>query len=191
MIDTPSSGSVSAFLIQWGKGDKRALEALIPIVYDELRRIARYHLNRQRGNHTLQSAALVNEVYLRLAAEQSLQLADRAHFVGVASQLMRWILVDYEKTRRAAKRGGGSAHLTLDGSICSTRSKQPEEIDLLALDQALTKLSKLDSQQSQIVELRYFGGLSIEDTSAFLGISPTSVKRGWSSARAWLLREIG
>jgi RNA polymerase sigma factor (TIGR02999 family) len=182
MIDSPSSGSASAFLIQWGKGDKRALEALIPIVYDELRRLARYHLNRQRPNHTLQSAALVNEVYLRFASEPSLQLVNRAHFFGVASQLMRWILVDYERTRRAAKRGGGQ-NCTLEDSHAVANGRP---VDLLDLDRALTALSKLDPDQARIVEMRFFGGLSIEESAEALGLSPTTVKRYWSSARIYL-----
>ncbi|HXE33897.1 MAG TPA: ECF-type sigma factor [Verrucomicrobiae bacterium] len=184
-----SSKQVSELLLQWGNGDRTALEAVLPLVYEELRRLARYHLRQQRPNHTLQSAALVHEVYLRLAGEKSLQVENHAHFVGVAAQLMRWILVDYERNRRTAKRGSGVTRLTLDQSIAS---KQPQvrDVDILALNEALDRLAKLDLQQSQIIELRYFGGLSIEDTSEFLGISSATVKRSWASARAWLLREM-
>jgi RNA polymerase sigma factor (TIGR02999 family) len=132
--------------------------------------------------------ALVHEVYLRLAELKSVKVEDRVHFLGIAAQLMRWILVDYEKNRRAAKRGGGNTRLLLDWSVASTRRS---DVDLLALDEVLNRLAKLDSQQSQIVELRYFAGLSIEDTAEFLGVSPATVKRRWSSARAWLLREMG
>ena len=185
-----SSRQVSELLVHWGQGDRKALDALLPLVYNELRRQARYHLRRQRPNHTLQSAALVHEVYLRLAEEESLQVQNRTHFVGIAAQLMRWILVDYERNRRAAKRGAGVTRLTLDPNIASPGSGQERAVDLLTLDEALTRLAKLDSQQSQIIELRYFGGLSIEDTSQFLGISPATVKRSWASARAWLLREM-
>ena len=185
-----SSGRVTELLLQWGKGDRKALEAVLPLVYNELRRQARYHLKRQRPNHTLQSAALVHEVYLRLADEQSLKVENRAHFVGVAAQLMRWILVDYERNRRATKRGAGVTRLTLDDNIAALGSRQERIVDVLALDEALNRLAKLDSQQSQIIELRYFGGLSIEDTSEFLGVSTATVKRSWSSARAWLLREM-
>ena len=185
-----SSGRVTELLLQWGKGDRKALEAVLPLVYNELRQRARYHLQRQRPNHTLQSAALVHEAYLRLAEEQSLQVENRAHFVGVAAQLMRWILVDYERNRRASKRGSGFTRLTLDPNIPSPGWRQETAVDLSALDEALNKLAKLDSQQSKIIELRYFGGLSIEDTSEFLGVSTATVKRGWSSARAWLLREM-
>lgn len=184
-----SSKQVSEILLHWGQGDRRALEELLPLIYNELRRLARYHLKQQRSNHTLQTTALVNEVYLRLAQEESLAAGSRAHFLAIAAQLMRWILVDYERSRRAAKRGAGATHLTLDPSLAAWGS-QPSDVDLLALDQALNRLAKLDQQQSQIIELRYFGGLSIEDTSEFLGVSPATVKRGWASARAWLLREM-
>lgn len=161
----------------------------MPLVYDELRRLARYHLRQQRPNHTLQTTALVHEAYLRLAQEKSLHIENRAHFLGIAAQLMRWILVDYERNRRAARRGAGVTRLTLDPSVAATHPRN-QDVDLLALDEALNRLAKLDSQQSQIIELRYFAGLSIEDTSEFLGISPATVKRSWSSARAWLLREM-
>ncbi len=134
--------------------------------------------------------ALVHEAYLRLAQEKSWHVESRAHFLGMAAQLMRWILVDYERNRRAAKRGAGATRVTLDPSLAAPRSAG-REVDLLALDEALCRLAKMDSQQSQIVELRYFGGLTIEDTSEFLGISPATVKRSWASARAWLLREMG
>lgn len=183
-----SSKQVSELLLQWGNGDRKALEAILPLVYNELRRLARYHLQRQRANHTLQTTALVHEAYLRLAEDDSIQVKDHNHFLGIAAQLMRWILVDYERTRRAAKRGAGYTPLTLDPGVAA-RSRELD-MDLLALDEALDRLAKLDRQQSQIVELRYFGGLSIEDTSQFLGISPATVKRSWSSARAWLLREM-
>jgi RNA polymerase sigma factor (TIGR02999 family) len=188
-VEPISSGRVTELLLQWGNGDRKALEAVLPLVYNELRRQARYHLQK-RPNHTLQSAALVHEVYLRLAEDPSLQVESRAHFVGIAAQLMRWILVDYERNRGASKRGSGVARLTLDPNIASPGWRQEKSVDLLALDEALNKLAKLDSQQSRIIELRYFGGLSIQDTSEFLGVSTATVKRGWSSARAWLLREM-
>lgn len=182
------SGPVSELLLHWGNGDRKAIEAILPLVYNELRRLARHHLHLQRPNHTLQTTALVHEAYLRLADEKSLQVKDRSHFLGIAAQLMRWILVDYERNRRAIKRGAGATRLTLDPSVAARSRTQ--DVDLLTLDEALTRLAKLDRQQSQIIELRYFGGLSIEDTSEFLGISPATVKRSWSSARAWLLREM-
>ena len=185
-MGTTPSRQVSELLLHWGNGDRKALEAILPLVYEELRRLARSKLRQQRPNHTLQTTALVHEAYLRLAQEKSPHVENRAHFLGIAAQLMRWILVDYERKRRAAKRGAGLTRLTLDQNIASTR----RDVDVLALDEALARLGKLDLQQSQIIELRYFGGLSIEDTSEFLGISPATVKRSWTSARAWLLREM-
>ena len=179
---------VSELPLEWGNVDKDALKAILPVVYEELRRLARHHLRQGRPNHTLQTTALVHEAYLRLAEEKPLQVRDRGHFLGIAAQLMRWILVDYERNRRAAKRGAGATRLTLDASVAAR--SQAQDADLLALDEALNRLAKLDRQQSQIIELRYFGGLSVEDTSEFLGISPATVKRSWASARAWLLREM-
>jgi len=184
-----SSHQVSDLLLHWGNGDRAALEAVVPLVYNELRRLARYHLRRQHPNHTLQTTALVHEVYLRLTQEKSLRVENRAHFLGIAAQLMRWILVDYERKRRAARRGAGATRLTLDHTI-ATPSSPGQDVDLLTLDEALNKLAKLDCEQSRIIELRYFAGLSIEETSRFLGISPATVKRSWASARAWLLREM-
>jgi len=188
-LDPASSKQVSEILLKWGNGDRRALEVLLPQVYNELRRLARSHLRDQRPNHTLQTTALVHEAYLRLAREKSLHAEDRHHFLGIAAQLMRWILVDYERNRRAAKRGSGVTPVTLDSGAVPQRS-EGLDVDLLALDEALDRLAKLDRQQSQIIELRYFGGFSIEDTSQSLGISPATVKRSWASARAWLLREM-
>lgn len=184
-----ASSPVTELLLHWGNGDRKTLEAILPQVYNELRRLARYQLHQQRPNHTLQTTALVHEAYLRLAEEKSLQVKDRAHFLGIAAQLMRWILVDYERSRRAAKRQAGATRLTLDSSL-ARGVPQSTDVDLLALNEALDRLAKLDSQQSRIVELRYFGGLSIEDTSEFLGVSPATVKRSWASARAWLKREM-
>ena len=184
-----SSKQIKEILMQRGTGDPKAIEALFPLVYNELRRLARYHLRLQRPNHTLQTTALVHEAYLRLAQEKSIPVQNQAHFFGIAAQLMRWILVDYERKRRAAKRGLGNTRITLNPSMVSAGPERPD-VDLLALDEALDRLAKLDPQQSQIIELRYFGGLSIEDTSHYLGISPATVKRSWSSARAWLLREM-
>lgn len=188
-MDPTPSKQVSELLLHWGNGDRKALEDLLPMVYEELRRLARSHLRQHRPNHTLQTTAVVHEAYMRLAEQRSFRIENRAHFLGIAAQLMRWILVDYERKRRAAKRGSGVTPLTLDDSMGSPRDSGTS-VDLLALNEALDRLAKLDSQQSQIIELRYFGGLSIEDTSEFLGISPATVKRGWASARAWLLREM-
>lgn len=183
------SKQLGELFLNWGNGDRESLDEILPLIYDELRRLARYHLRQQRPNHTLQTTALVHEAYLRLSRETSLVVENRTHFLGLAGQLMRWILVDYERKRRTAKRGAGALQLSLDGPLASGLPEAPR-IDLLALDSALDKLAKLDEQQSRIIELRYFAGLSIQDTAQFLGISPATVKRSWTSARAWLLREI-
>jgi RNA polymerase sigma factor (TIGR02999 family) len=182
-----SSERVSKLLLNWGQGDQGAREALIPLVYDELRRLARRYLRRERRDHTLQSAALVNEAYLRLIRQEHPQWQNRAHFFGVAAQLMRHILVDHARNRAAAKRGAGAPRLTLDPDIALP---QERDVDLMALDDALNQLAALDPQQSRLVELRFFGGLSIEETSVVLGVSPATVKREWATARAWLQREM-
>lgn len=184
-----STRQVGEMLLHWGYGDRKALEAILPLVYEELHRLARSHLRRHRSNHTLQPTALIHEAYLRLAEDKSLHVESRSHFLGIAAQLMRWILVDYERSRRTAKRGAQATCISLDQNLASTSSPQ-NEVDVLALDRALEQLAKLDKQQSQIVELRYFGGLSIEETAKFLAISPATVKRGWASARVWLLSEL-
>jgi RNA polymerase sigma factor (TIGR02999 family) len=182
-----SAGIVSKLLVKWGQGDLEAREALIPLVYDELRRVAHRHLGRERSDHTLQSAALVHEAYVRLVHQDPPQWQSRAHFFGVAAQLMRHLLVDHARNRRAAKRGAGAPRLTLDAQIASP---QKREVDLEALDDALNRLANLDLQQSRVIELRFFGGLSIEETAVVLGISPATVKREWATARAWLQREM-
>jgi RNA polymerase sigma factor (TIGR02999 family) len=185
-----SSQELNELLLRWKDGDREAIEAIFPVVYQDLRRLARQHLRNQRSNHTLQPTALVHETYLRLAAHGSIPANDRVHFLGIAAQLMRWILTDYERNRGAAKRGSGRTRLALNEMMAGYQPDPGRDLDLLALDEALDRLAKLDSQQSKIVELRYFGGLSIEDTAEFLGISAATVKRDWASARAWLLREI-
>ncbi len=182
-----SSGQVSKLLLSWGKGDPEAREALIPLVYDELRRLARHHLRGERADHTLQSAALVNEAYLRLIRQDQPQWQNRAHFFGVAAQLMRHILVDHARSRAAAKRGAGAPRITLDASVALP---QEREVDVVALDDALKQLATMDPKASRVVELRFFGGLSIEETSVVLGVSPATVKREWATARAWLQREM-
>ena len=182
-----SSTQVSKLLRNWGQGDPDARDALIPLVYDELRRVARRYLRRERPDHTLQSAALVNEAYLRLMGGGSPQWQNRAHFFGVAARLMRHILVDHARKRCAAKRGAGAPRLTLDPQAGLPQAK---ELDLVQLDDALNRLGDLDAQQSQIVELRFFGGLSIEETSMVLGVSPATVKREWATARTWLRWEL-
>ncbi|MBZ5696143.1 MAG: sigma-70 family RNA polymerase sigma factor [Acidobacteriia bacterium] len=182
-----SSAQVSRLLVNWGLGDQDARDALIPLIYNELRRLARRHLWRERPDHTLQSAALVNEAYLRMVRQDPPQWQNRAHFFGVAAQMMRHILVDHARNRLAAKRGAGVPRLSLDPEIALA---QKPELDIVALDRALNKLATLDPQQGRLIELRFFGGLSIEDTSVVLGISPATVKREWATARAWLRREL-
>jgi len=160
----------------------------MPLVYDELRRLAHHYLQRERSDHTLQSTALVHEAYLRLAGKNAPQWQNRAHFFGIAARVMRQILVEYARAHSAAKRGGtGACKLTLESAL---DIQQKTDIDVIALDGALDRLSELDPQQSRIVELRFFTGLTIEDTSEVMGISPATVKRDWTSARAWLHREI-
>jgi RNA polymerase sigma factor (TIGR02999 family) len=181
-----SSKSVSQLLAKWKDGDREALRELVPLVYAELRRLAHYYLQGENPGHTLESTALVHEAYLRLADRMPLQVQNRAHFFAVASHLMRQILVDYARRRRRAKRGGG-CKLTLDEAAFLPGSRN---VDLVALNSALNELSRLDGQQVQIVELRFFGGLSIGETARMLGISPATVKRHWTSARIWLHREL-
>jgi len=182
-----STSNVTRLLLQWSEGDTAAREALIPLVYEELRRIARHCLASQRPDHTLQSTALVHEAYLRLVDHSSVHWENRVHFFAVAAQLMRRILVDHARKQRAAKRGGGNLTLVLDEAVAPPARRA---VDLIALDDALNGLAALDSRQSQIVELRFFGGLSIEDTSQLLDISPATVKREWVTARAWLYQQV-
>ena len=160
----------------------------MPIVYDELHRQAERLLRRESPGHTLQTTALVHEAYLRLVDQHQAHWQNRAQFFGIAAQLMRRILVDHFRRHQAGKRGGGAAQVTLDESAVETAGA---DVDLLALDDALTRLGQLDSQQARVVELRYFTGLGIEETAAAMGISPTTVKREWAMARAWLKRELG
>jgi RNA polymerase sigma factor (TIGR02999 family) len=181
-----TSDPISALLARWRAGDEESLRRLVPLVYNELRRLAHYHLRRERPEHTLQTTALVHEAYLCLMKEQPTDFENRAHFFGVCANLMREILVQYARRRKAAKRDAGYT-LTLDGTITLS---QDQSLDLVALDDALRELAKLDPQQSRIVELRFFGGLSIEETSHVLGISPATVKRHWKTARVWLHDEI-
>jgi len=159
----------------------------MPLVYDELRRLANHYLRRERSDHTLQSTALVHEAYMRLAGGSAPQWQNRAHFFGIAARLMRQILVEHARGHDAEKRGGHALTLTLDDAVAPL---QQTDVDVIALDKALADLSKLDPQQSRIVELRFFAGLTIEDTSEVLGISPATVKRDWVTARAWLFRAM-
>lgn len=182
-----SSEQVTSLLIRWRDGDKAALDALIPLVYGELRRLAHHYLSGERSDHTLQSTALVHEAYARLVGQKLPEWQSRAHFFGVAAQLMRQILVDYARKHRAEKRGGDFCKLALD--VVDAEPKRTE-LDVVALDDALQNLAKIDPQQSRVVELRFFAGLSIEDTSEVLGVSPSTVKRDWNTARVWLYREL-
>jgi RNA polymerase sigma factor (TIGR02999 family) len=186
-VGADSSTRIDKLLADWGEGNEEAREALIPVVYNELRRQARRHLRGERPDHTLESAALVNEAYLRLVRQGVPKWQNRAHFFGVAAQLMRHILVDHARNRLAAKRGAGAPRLSLDPELVSA---EKPGIDLVALDKALSKLSALDSQQGRLIELRFFGGLSIEEAAVVLGVSPATVKREWATACAWLLREL-
>jgi RNA polymerase sigma factor (TIGR02999 family) len=184
-LSSAPSKPISELLVRWRDGDQGALQALLPLVYDELKRLARNYLRNERPGHTLQSTALVHEAYLRLV-QSPLQLQNRTHFFAVAARLMREILVDHARSRRAAKRDY-RCKITLDRAVALP---QKRDVDLLALDDALDELSRLDPRQGRIVELRFFGGLSIDETSEILGISPATVKREWTTARAWLHREM-
>jgi len=186
-VPQKASSPVTELLVRWRGGDREALEQLMPLVYEELRRLAHYYLSRERSNHTLQSTALVHEAYLRLSGPNPPQWQNRSHFFGIAAHVMRQILVEYARGRGAAKRGGDAITLTLDDAIALP---QQMDVDVVALDAALSELSNLDAQQGRIVELRFFAGLTIEDTSEVLGISPATVKRDWITARAWLFRAM-
>jgi RNA polymerase sigma factor (TIGR02999 family) len=185
-VDQQHSLPVTELLVRWRAGDRDALEQLVPLVYKELRDIARYHLRRERPEHTLQSAALVHEAYLRLLDQRPFDTENRAHFLAVASRLMRQILVDYARGHGAAKRGSDRT-VQLDASLVLP---QVRTADVVALDDALSSLSQLDEQQGRVVELRFFGGLSTEEIANVLGISATTVKRDWAVAKAWLTRQM-
>jgi len=184
-VGVPSQ-PVSELLVRWRAGDQEALEKLVPLVYKELREIAHYHLQRERPGHTLQSTALVHEAYFRLANQKPFEADNRAHFLAVASRLMRQILVDYARSHAAAKRGA-DLRVELDAALILPQERNAE---VIALDEALKRLSKIDEQQGQIVEMRFFGGLSIEEIGEVLGISRSTVKREWNVAKAWLVREM-
>ncbi len=182
-----SPKGITELLVRWREGDAEAFNSLIPLVYGELRKLARLHLSHERGEHTLQSTALVNEVYLRLLG-QGLAVENRTHFFAVSSHLMRQILVDHARRHRAQKRGEGFERVTL--SEAEALLPQTRNLDLLALDDALNELGRADPQLTKIVELRFFGGLSIEESAVAMGISESTVKREWATARAWLHREL-
>ncbi|MBV9780038.1 MAG: sigma-70 family RNA polymerase sigma factor [Acidobacteriaceae bacterium] len=182
----PESHHVTQLLLAWSEGDENALETLAPLVYNELRRLARFYMRRERPGATLQSTALVHEAFLRLI-DQHVQWNSRAHFFGIAAQMMRRILVDHAKAQLTRKRGAGGTRVELDEGLAASPQR---DVDLLALDEALQRLSSVDPQRSQIVELRFFGGLSNEESALVLGISPATVQRQWAGARAWLYHEL-
>jgi RNA polymerase sigma factor (TIGR02999 family) len=178
---------VTELLLCWRQGDAEALDRMVPLVYDELRRVARRHLQREQPGHALQATALVHEVYLRLVDVKRLSLKNRTHFFAVAAKLMRQILVDQARLRRADKRGGGLTMLTLDEV---SPAAQATSVDVLALDEALDALSSIDDRQCRVVELRFFAGLNIDEAADALGISPATVEREWAMAKAWLYRQL-
>jgi RNA polymerase sigma factor (TIGR02999 family) len=180
LYDQPSDDLIT----RWRAGDEQALKELLPLIYEQLRRVARQHLRNQRADHTLQTTALIHEAYLRLAGSAGISVRDRSHFVALASRMMRQVLVDHARGRLAVKRQGG-VRVTL-----SEAADVAEEVDVLGVDEALTRLSELDEQQARIVELRFFGGLSIQETADVLNISESTVKRDWTMARTWLSREL-
>lgn len=183
----PAPQNVTQLLISWGSGDKEALDKLLPVVYDELRKQAARYLRRERVGHTLQTTALIHEAYLRLVDQKNVHWQNRAQFFGLAAQLMRRILVDHARTKKRAKRGGSDIRVSLTGAKVLAKS---EDLDVVALDEALDRLAQIDEQQSKIVELRFFSGLTVEETAEVLSISPATVKRDWSMAKAWLHREL-
>jgi RNA polymerase sigma factor (TIGR02999 family) len=195
---------VTQLLAQWRDGDERAFAQLSALMYEELRQLAQRHLRRERSNHTIQKTALVNEAFVRLVGQQAVDWQSRAHFIGLASKLMRRVLVDYARARLADKRGGGAGVLSLDEMAAPEADEAPDttptalqhldahtQEEVSAIDQALLRLEQIDERQSQIVEMRYFGGLTVEQTAEAIGISEATVKREWTLARAWLRRELG
>jgi RNA polymerase sigma-70 factor, ECF subfamily len=185
-MTTPSTHEVTELLLAWGQGDDSALHKLMPIVYDELHRVAHRYMGREREAHVLQTTALVNEVYLRLIDSSRVQWRNRAHFFAISSQLMRRVLVDLARARDRDKRGGGRIQVTLDEALAGAE----RGADLIALDDALTALSASDERAGRVVEMRFFGGLGNDEVAEALGVSPETVKRDWRWARAWLLRAL-
>jgi RNA polymerase sigma-70 factor, ECF subfamily len=186
-MTTPAPKEVTQLLIAWSNGEEEALEKLVPLVYDELRRIARRYMKREPAGHTLQTTALVNEAYLRLIEQKGMKWQNRAHFFAISAQLMRRILVSMARARHANKRGGEGRQVSLDEALVISEERAAE---LVALDEAMNKLAALDPRRSRVVELRYFGGLSVEETAEVLKISPETVMRDWKRAKAWLYTEL-
>ena len=182
-----STHDVTRLLAAWREGDDKALDRLMPLVQDELSRIARRYMGRERPDHTLQTTALVNEAYLRLVNQDGVDWQSRAHFFAASARIMRHILVDHARTRKYAKRSGGAVKVSFDEAVVVAQDRAPE---LIALDEALTKLAEMFPRKAQVVELRYFGGLSVEETAEVLSIAPITVRREWDSAKAWLYQSL-
>ena len=186
-MTSSSPDEVTQLLRDWSNGDKAALDKLMPLVYEELRRLAHHHMRRERPGHSLQTTAIVNEAYLQLIDQRDVQWQNRAHFFGIAAHLMRRVLAGYARSRHCAKRGGGARQVSLNEAIIVSEERAA---DMVALDDALNSLANIDERKSRIVEMRFFGGLSIEETAEVLGVSPGTVMRDWTLAKAWLRREI-
>jgi RNA polymerase sigma factor (TIGR02999 family) len=182
-----NGGEITALLHRWSRGDPEALQALVPIVYNELRRLANHYLQNERSGHTLQSTALVHEAFLRLVGNNEMQWHGRAHFFAAAAQSMRRILVDHARQRQAGKRGAGAQRVPLDEALTVPVQSN---LDVAALDESLTNLASIDARKSRVVELRFFGGLSNKEISEVLGISPAAVRNDWVVAKAWLYRDL-
>jgi RNA polymerase sigma factor (TIGR02999 family) len=178
---------ITQLLLSWSKGDKAALDQLIPLVYPELRRLAQRYMRQENSAHTLQTSALINEAYLRIVDQQDVQWQDRAHFFAVAAQVMRHILIDHARSHHYAKRGAGALHVPLDETAVISKERASE---FVALDDALSSLATIDARKSQLVELRFFGGLTVEEIAEVMKLSPITIKREWRSAKAWLHLEI-
>ncbi len=181
------SPEITKLLLAWGRGEQKALDKLYPLVYEELRRLARRHMRHERTGHTLQTTALVNEAYMRLAESQKIRWQNRAQFFALSAELMRRVLVDFARSRRSLKRGGEAEQLSLDKALVISSKKNP---DLVALDEAMQALAAVAPRKSRVVELRFFGGLSVEETAEVLHISPETVMRDWKFAKAWIRREM-
>jgi len=184
---SPAPENVTKLLVAWGDGDEAARDELMPLVYQELHRLAHHYMNRERPGHTLQTSALVNEAFVRLIDQKEVRWQNRAHFFGIAAQMMRRILVDYARSRHYAKRGGSAQQVSFNEALIVTEERTAE---VLALDDALKGLAEFDPRKSQIVELRFFGGLSIDETAEILKVSPGTVMRDWTLAKAWLRKQI-